>query len=437
MKNFKKYLATSAIAALVATAVAPVASASVTKADLDLGLNFDHPFTDVSKNYEEAVGFLYFAEIVNGKTEDTYGTNQNLTRGDAAVILANALGLDTENAPDAGFTDLIPRIAGSVNALADAGIISGIDEDTFAPNEPLSRGAMAKFLALGFELEEYAEDAPYSDAVGVFEPFIDSLYGADITKGKTATSYGTHLNITRGEFANLLYKSIMFVYDNMYVAYAESVTINDSTSFTLELTEAAPEEYTAKDIWDFFYVDFVLVDDSSVSVNPSSLSLSADRKTLTVEHTTYDFAGKEGYIIVDDELIAEFDYVSPVAGEGSVTLEGVDTPITFDFAGTTEADVSLPVGTTGVANLNALELTVEDNFTEGDEVTVILKDTDVAGAQAGIDKAWGTLTFTEGTWALEDNAVYNTIPAGTYVLEAPFTDAFDNTTTLTLNVTVE
>lgn len=316
MKKVKKVLASAVIATLVASAFTPAASATEVNPTVSAAaakaayydMGFDHPFTDVGTRYEEAVSFLYNVEIINGKTATTFGTHQNLTRGDAAVILANALGLDTENAPDAGFKDLNSRVRGSVNALAEVGIVAGKTADTFGTSDPLSRGAMAKFLALGFELEEYAVQTPFTDVGGVLAPYIEALYGAGITSGKTETSYGTHTNITRGDFANLLYRTIMFVIDNEYLPYAESVSSISSTSFSITLTEAAPEEYAAGDLWDLFYVDIELEDGSSVYVNPTSVTLSADRTVLTVEHTTFNLSGKAGTIWVDGEVSAEFNY---------------------------------------------------------------------------------------------------------------------------------
>jgi S-layer homology domain len=425
-KSYQKFLAASTAAALVASAVAPAASA-----------DGHHPFKDVSANYDEAVSFLYEFDIIKGKTATTFGTYDSLTRGDAAVILANALGLDTENAPDAGFKDVNSRLKGSVNALAELGIVSGIDKDTFAPNLPLSRGAMAKILVLGFELQDYSEETPFTDAVGVFGPYIEALYGTGITSGKTETSYGTHLNITRGEFANLLYRTIMFlVEDDMYLPYAESVEVIDETSFKIILEEAAPEEYTAQDLADMFYFDVQLKDGTSVGITPTAQILSADRKTLTIEHKTYSLEGKEGKIIVDDEKEAAFDFAGPVAGAGTITLEGVTEPVAFDFAGGTTASVKLPA-TSGTANLNAMQMTVTDSFTADQTVTVILKDTDVEAAKSGIGQTWGTLSYANGKWNLVDHPNYDVIPAGHYELEANFTDAADNTTKLNLKITVE
>ena len=165
-------------------------------------------FIDVNERYAEAVNHLYKAEIIKGISPTEFGTYRNITRGDAAVIIARLMGYDIENAPDAGFTDLNPRVKGAVNALAAEGIVSGVTSDRFAPHEPLSRGAVAKMLVLSFDLTDLAIETPFSDVNGsVFEPYIEALYGAEITSGRTATSYGTHESIMRGDFVNLLFKS--------------------------------------------------------------------------------------------------------------------------------------------------------------------------------------------------------------------------------------
>lgn len=298
-KSYKTLLATSLVAVLALFAIVPSATAA------------QHQFIDVNSNYDEAVSFLYEFDLIKGKTTTTFGTDLNLTRGDAAVILANVFGLDTENAPDAGFKDLNSRVKGAVNALTEVEIISGITKDKFGPDLLLSRGAMAKFLNLGFGLEDFAEPTPFKDAVGVFAPHIEALYGTGITGGKTPTTFGTNDNIKRGEFANLLYRSIMFF--DMYIPFAESATILSPTTVELTLEEAAPEEYTATDLADMFYIDAYFEDGSESELTFVGKSLSADRTTLTVElSANSSLDGKKGTLVIDSDIEIDFDYV-PVA----------------------------------------------------------------------------------------------------------------------------
>lgn len=328
--SFKKFLAAGTSAAVVVSAVAPAAMA-----------HDGHMFSDVSGNYEEAVYALHDWGIVNGKSETTFGTNLNLTRGDAAVIMANALGLETENAPDAGFTDLIPRIEGSVNALAEAGIISGVGGGKFAPNLPLTRGAMAKILVLGFGLEDYAVDTPFTDAVGAFGPYIESLYGTEITFGKTKDSFGTNMNITRGDFANLLYRTFIFIDENIYFPYAVTAEFVDSNTLTVALEEAAPVEFSPQDIAEGLLIYIESADGSITMPAVVNAVLSEDRQTVTFDITP-DLAGKEGLIYVDD-LEVEFDFTT-----AAITTE--TAPVAFNLS--TEASAE------GTAQVKPIQVTI-------------------------------------------------------------------------------
>jgi hypothetical protein len=92
--------------------------------------------------------------------------------------------------------------------LAAKGIVAGVTTDRYAPEETLSRGAMAKILALIFDLMDQAVATPFTDVNGsVLKPYIEALYGAKMTTGRTPTTYGTHEPIMRGDFVNLLYKA--------------------------------------------------------------------------------------------------------------------------------------------------------------------------------------------------------------------------------------
>ena len=132
---YQKFVATAATATLVASAIAPVAMAAPVDS-----------FKDVSKTYKEAVNYLLENNIAQGTTETTFGTSSNISRGDAAVMIAKALKLDTTAAPDAGFQDVNARVAGAVNAIVDAKIASGKTATSFAPADYITRQEMAKCL---------------------------------------------------------------------------------------------------------------------------------------------------------------------------------------------------------------------------------------------------------------------------------------------------
>ena len=133
-KNYRKFIIGAAAVAVVAPMVAPVASlAAVT-------------FPDVEGSYIPAVEFLQ-TKGIQGKLDGTFGTHENITRQDAAIFVAKALELDTEKAPNAGFTDVNPRAVGAVNALKAAGITKGKSATTFGGGDLITRGELAKWIA--------------------------------------------------------------------------------------------------------------------------------------------------------------------------------------------------------------------------------------------------------------------------------------------------
>lgn len=319
-------MAVSAATIAAATVAAPISAESL------------HPFTDVSENYEEAVVFLYENEAIKGKTATQFGTQQTLTRGDAAVILANFMGVDLEDAPDAGFKDLNNRVKASVNALADWGIISGVTPTEFKPNETLSRGAMAKLLVSAFELAEAESETPFTDVGGVFAPYINSLYETGITNGKSASKFGTHDAIKRGEFANLLYQTFVYIIEDMYYPTITKAEMESTTSFKIELEEALPSDYGFEELEYNFYFTIELANGDIVEFEPTARILSKDRKIVTFQHKNFDLEGKSGSLIIDDletQFVLSFDFEKSEVTSG----EAVSLPEEM------EMDLTVPVST--------------------------------------------------------------------------------------------
>ena len=234
-KSYRKFVATAATATLVATAVTPAFAAE------------NLPFGDVNKNYAEAVGALYSKGIVKGVSKTEFGTYKPLKRGDAAVIIAKALELDTKNAPNAGFKDVNSNIKGAVNALVAKGIISGVSKDKFDPNSPLTRGQMAKILVNAYPtLKDEAKETPFKDLTADFKPYIEALYGAGITGGTSTTTYGTTQKITRGDFAKLLYKAMNYKKVDSIKAI-DDITVDEGTKLEdVKLPEKVTVVYTDK-----------------------------------------------------------------------------------------------------------------------------------------------------------------------------------------------
>ena len=193
-KSYRKFIAGAAAAAVVAPVVAPVASLAAVN------------FSDVEGQYVAAVEFLA-SKGIQGKGDGTFGTHENITRQDAAIFVAKALELDTAKAPAAGFTDVNPRAVGAVNALKAAGITNGKSATTFGGGDLITRGELAKWIAKAFDLKAGTAANPFSDVEGHYVDAVKALVENKVTSGKTATTFGTNENATRGQFALFVYRA--------------------------------------------------------------------------------------------------------------------------------------------------------------------------------------------------------------------------------------
>ena len=196
-KKFSKFMATAATAVLVATAVAPAASAVTTFKDVP----------ETSK-YKEATDFLV-TKGVKGFKDGTFGFNQNITRADAAVMLANVLELDIEGAPSAGFTDVNPRFEKHVNALYAAGITKGAGNNKFNSFAEITRGELAIWIQKAFNLKATNTKIAFTDVDVRYTDAVAALVENKVTLGKTTTSFGTTAQATRGEYALFLHRAFL------------------------------------------------------------------------------------------------------------------------------------------------------------------------------------------------------------------------------------
>ncbi|GBE24093.1 trifunctional nucleotide phosphoesterase protein YfkN precursor [bacterium BMS3Bbin02] len=146
-------------------------------------------FTDDDGNiHERNIELIAAAEITKGNNppaNDQFGPDDSVTRGQMAAFLARALGLETP----AGdfFTDDDGSIfEDNINAIAAAGITLGCnppDNDNFCPNDTVTRGQMATFLVRTLDLAPAPMDFFTDDAGSVHEGNINALRMAGITVG--------------------------------------------------------------------------------------------------------------------------------------------------------------------------------------------------------------------------------------------------------------
>ncbi|MFJ7951971.1 S-layer homology domain-containing protein [Lysinibacillus sp. NPDC096418] len=195
----KKIVTAFTATAVVASAVVPAPTLAAPS------------FTDVKTTdyYAEAITSLAERGIIKGYSDNTYRPGNSVTRGQAAKIIAGALGLDTKNVTNANFKDISTsdEFYGSITALANEGIINGFSDRTFRPWEPITRNQMAKIIAGAFTLETLDNTTPFTDLNKEYAGDIAALYTNDITTGRTATTFDGSSRVTRGQLAAFVHRA--------------------------------------------------------------------------------------------------------------------------------------------------------------------------------------------------------------------------------------
>ena len=219
MKRNKSKFYTTTAAALAVTAVAVVPASAA------------NPFSDVSEDHPHFKGIstLYTAGAIQGYNDGTFKPSQAVTRGQVAKILVNALQLakvDTASMEKQNFKDLnkSSEYYESVTKLVALGVVKGYGDNTFRPNETVTRGQMAIMIARALDLNAKGK-SPFTDVPegSTYANAVTALYEAGISKGISATEYGVNDKVTRGQLATFIVNAL-----------TTTATIPQSSSLTLE-----------------------------------------------------------------------------------------------------------------------------------------------------------------------------------------------------------
>ena len=128
-------------------------------------------FTDVPANHwaQAAIQYVYDNGLMTGVSDTAFAPEATTTRAMIVSMLARME--NVTSAADAGFADVAAGdwYATAVNWAAANGIVSGISDDTFAPNDPITREQLAAMLMKyaqykGLDTTARADLSGYTDA---------------------------------------------------------------------------------------------------------------------------------------------------------------------------------------------------------------------------------------------------------------------------------
>lgn len=168
---------------------------------------------------EEAVNYLYKKGIVSGTGNNMFSPQKAVTREQFAVMLINSLGTELlEN--DGKFSDVL---AGSyyekhVATGVKSGIINGISENVFGTGKNITREDLCTLIFRAYFADELSEGklnfSDNSDVSDYALTAVSSLATKGIVNGFSDGSFRPKGVCTRAQAAKILYGAMKFVENN-------------------------------------------------------------------------------------------------------------------------------------------------------------------------------------------------------------------------------
>lgn len=198
-----------------------IVAASVPSVGVEAASN---SFSDVKAGsfYYEAVKALQAQGVIKGYADGTFKPDQKITRAEVAYIIASSLQLSSSSSSKFKDVQKGQWYYDAVTALEKAGIMNGRTQDSFNPNELITRSELAKVISLGYDLKENPEVAKSFKDINSkawYKGYVGALIENKITSGVSATAFAPESAATRGQVAAFIYRA-----DNNSKTKIDSIT---------------------------------------------------------------------------------------------------------------------------------------------------------------------------------------------------------------------
>ena len=173
------------------------------------------PFTDIKNSgYHDWIEQAEKAGIINGYPDKTYRPNANVTRAQFITMLYRAVG-SPEASGKLSFTDNGSIAAPYMDAVVwgvENNIILGYTDNTFRPDQEISRAQMATFMfrymknVAKYDFGKVTETS-FADKADIANPYVDAvnaIVSVDIMNGTTKTTFAPNATANRGMAATVM-----------------------------------------------------------------------------------------------------------------------------------------------------------------------------------------------------------------------------------------
>ncbi|BCD21921.1 hypothetical protein BC30090_0818 [Bacillus cereus] len=354
--SYKKVIAGTMTAAMVAGVVSPVAAAGKT-------------FPDVDGHWsKESVYYLVEKGAIAGNDDGTFAPDREITRAEAATMMAKILNLPIEKGAKPSYADSQNHWASAIIAAVEkAGVVQGKGDGTFDPDGKIDRVSMASLLVEAYKLDTKVN--------GPLETKFDDLkdsWGKDKANilVKLGISVGTgdkwepNKSVTKAEAAQFIAKT-----DKQFGT--EAAKVESAKAVTTQKVEVkfnkAVEKLTKEDI----KVTNKANNDKALV---KEVTLSEDKKSATVE-LYGNLAAKQTYT-VDVNKVGKTEVA--VGSLEAKTIEMADqtvvagkaTKLQYKVTDENGTEVISPKGIEFVTPANTIDAEGNITLAEGTSTTV-------------------------------------------------------------------
>ena len=345
----RKFFATTATAALVASAIVPVASAA--------------EFQDaasISSWAKEAVQFLTDKGYIQGDEKGNFNPAGTLTRAEAAEILSKALDLKATGTED--FSDVSENdwFYNAVLATSPE-LFDGMGNGKFEPKAQLTREQAAKVIVQGYQLTGKADLSQFADASKASKwavSYLETAVENGVINGK-GSLLAPQDKISREEFATMVKRTIDAVQE--VTPAVEAVKGLNAKELEVKFNTAVDAKDAA--ITTKYAVEGVAITNAVVSEDGMTVTLTTDKevKLTNGKVTVKPIKTKADAKVLTEEFnkLITFADTTPVS-VNSVEAKGTTAVITFDE----------PVQSEGTISLNGTELSKDRYTLSGKKLTI-------------------------------------------------------------------
>lgn len=182
------------------------------KPDVNQSTEKKNVFADVGDGYwgKTAITELYERKIVNGRSENMFMPEENVTRAEFVKLLVLSLGKG-ESTQNAGFADVSENAwyCGFVNTAYELGIVNGDENGYFYPDNNITRQDMAVMIARATgENSDAVSEGMFSDFEEISDyakSYVLKLCEKGIVSGMGNGMFSPKSTATRAQAAQIIY----------------------------------------------------------------------------------------------------------------------------------------------------------------------------------------------------------------------------------------